>query len=275
MNRLFRYIVFSIAALSLLLSSCKKDDTLRYGNVTMGNFVGDKFISDQGNEFNIVENLTGSEIKDIKRAIMQCDVLSRTAGTENGYDVRVHYVGEVFTKAPIEKVTAAEDSEKLVEDPISIQQIWISGGYINMYVMFEIQMYPKPQESKHMLNLVYEGNVLTLRHNAYGETLGNNPGEHVEDGNSENNDNVQQGTDLIQWGFTGAYVSFQVSEIVTEQNAEFTLNWKEHKNEGNNWLSETVDKSIELSYSKNNFEQAPLTFDTKRMNHLQNPVLEL
>jgi hypothetical protein len=105
--------------------------------------------------------------------------------------------------------------------------------------------------------------------------LGNNSGEHVEDGNSENNDNVQQGTALIQWGFTGAYVSFQVSEIVTEQNAKFTLNWKEHKTEGNNWLSETVDKSIELSYSKNNFEQAPLTFDTKRMNHLQNPVLEL
>ena len=100
MKNAFRYITISITALSLLFSSCKKDDTLHYGNVTMGNFVGDKFISDQGNEFTIAENLTGSEIKDIKRAIMQCDVLNKRGEKENSYDVRVHYVGEVFTKSP-------------------------------------------------------------------------------------------------------------------------------------------------------------------------------
>ena len=259
MKNAFRYITISITALSLLFSSCKKDDTLHYGNVTMGNFIGDKFISDQGNEFTIAENLTGSEIKDIKRAIMQCDVLNKRGEKENSYNVRVHYVGEVFTKAPIETGKAAEDLEKLVEDPISIQQIWISGGYINMYVMFEIKLHPKPQANKHMLNLVYDGNTLTLRHNAYGETFHVNQEDNTGDGSAENSDAQQLSNDIIQWGFTGAYVSFQISDIITAQNAKLTLNWKEHIIEGNNWLAETVDKSIELNYSKDYFEHAPLT----------------
>lgn len=259
MKNIFRYITLYIAALSLLLSSCKKDDTLHYGNVTMGNFIGDKFISDQGNEFTIAENLTGSEIKDIKRAIMQCDVLNKRGEKENSYNVRVHYVGEVFTKAPIETGKAAEDPEKLVEDPISIQQIWISGGYINMYVMFEIKLHPKPQANKHMLNLVYDGNTLTLRHNAYGETFHVNQEDNTGDGSAENSDVQQLSNDIIQWGFTGAYVSFQVSDIITDQNAKLILNWKEHIIEGNTWMAETTDRSIELSYSKDYFEHSPLT----------------
>ena len=32
-----------------------------------------------------------------------------------------------------------------------------------MYVMFEIKLHPKPQANKHMLNLVYDGNTLTLK----------------------------------------------------------------------------------------------------------------
>ena len=216
----------------------------------MGNFIGDKFISDQGNEFTIAENLSGVEIKDIKRAIMQCDVLNKIDEKKNSYNVRVHYIGEVFTKASIETSKAAEDPEKLVEDPISIQQIWIAGGYINMYVMFEIQLNPRPQANKHMLNLVHDGNTLTLRHNAYGETF------HTV---TENDDIQQQNKDIIQWGFAGAYVSFQISDIITAQNAKLTLNWKEHATEGNNWLAETVDRAIELTYSKEYFEHAPLT----------------
>lgn len=259
MTRNIRIIIstLTIAAMALL-TSCKKDSTLYYGNVTMGNFAGDKFISDQGNEFTIVENLTGSEIKDIKRAIMQCDVLQKTAGTENGYDVRVSYVGEVLTKEPLTFEAASADPEKVVEDPILVDQAWISGGYLNLYVMFEMQVSPKLEDSKHMVNLVYDPASIgtgeltfALRHNAYGETLG---GSQEEDA---------KGKEIIQWGLAGAYVSFHLSEIITDQNAELTLQWKQHVIDEMGWQSEVEDKSYELTYSKDYFEHAPLTLKSK------------
>ena len=260
-----------LAAFSLILASCKKDNTLMYGNLTMGNFVGDKFISDQGNEFTIVENNTGETFEGIERAIMQCDVLNKIEGTENGYDVRVSYVSEVLTKAPIESEVAAADPEKLVEDPINVDYAWVAGGYLNLYLLFEVQYSPKVENSKHMVNLVYTLSkeesksaaeneagkyTFTLRHNAYGETLTKE--EEIED-------QVQlQSSELIQWGLGGGYVSFQLSELITEKEAEITINWKEHvKDPYNNWLAEVIDKTVTLNYSKDQFQQTPLNLTTK------------
>ena len=58
-----KYIIRIAAALAafMIMASCAKDDTIRYNNITLGNFVGDKFVSDQGNEFTIVENMTGEK----------------------------------------------------------------------------------------------------------------------------------------------------------------------------------------------------------------------
>ena len=53
MKRLIIFIVAGIAALAA--TSCDKDNTLRYNNFTMGNIVDGKFVSDQGNTFNVVE----------------------------------------------------------------------------------------------------------------------------------------------------------------------------------------------------------------------------
>lgn len=263
MTKSIRIITSILSAAVLLLSvSCKKDETINYGNVTMGNFVGDKFISDQGNEFTIVENLTGEEIKDIKRAIMQCDVLQKTTGTENGYDVRVSYVGEVLTKMPLTFEEAGTDPEKTVEDPILVEQAWISGGYLNMYVMFEMQVSPKLEENKHMINLVYDPAstgtgkiVFALRHNAYGETLGGSQ--------TEEEDADAKSKEIVQWGLAGAYVSFQLCDIITDQNAELTLQWKQHIINENGWQAAVEDKSHKMTYSKDRFEHAPLTLKSK------------
>ena len=286
-----RYITRALGVILLtslfVLTSCKKDDTLRYGNVTLGNFVGDKFVSDQGNEFTIVENQTGGNLKDIKRAIMQCDVLKKVHGTENGYEVRVHYVGSVLTKAPIDIAAAAEDPEKIVENPVRIEDVWISGGYLNMYIMFEIQTFPQIENSKHMVNLVFdEGETgtgkytLTLRHNAFGETLAADPSEG-DGSEGENSDGTEgsssdensgddeggqmepQGQNPIQWALTGAYVSFQISDLIQENQAQITLKWNEHIIVENIWTAETHERTLGLSYSKNNFEQAPLTLKSK------------
>jgi hypothetical protein len=276
-----KYIIRIAAALAafMIMASCAKDDTIRYNNITLGNFVGDKFVSDQGNEFTIVENMTGEKFDGIKRAIMQCDVLRKVQGTENGYEVRVHYVGEVLTKNPVETAVAAADPEKIVEDPIKIEDAWISGGYLNMYVMFEIQAYPPKENSKHMVNLVFDENgtgsgkyTMTLRHNAYGETLptdsadNDNSNEESSDEDSDNDDGGEmetQGQNPIQWGLTGAYVCFQISDLIQENEAEITLKWNEHIIVENIWTAETHERKADLSYSKDNFEQAPLTLKSK------------
>ena len=242
-----KYIIRIAAALAafMIMASCAKDDTIRYNNITLGNFVGDKFVSDQGNEFTIVENMTGEKFDGIKRAIMQCDVLRKVQGTENGYEVRVHYVGEVLTKSPVETAVAAADPEKIVEDPIKIEDAWISGGYLNMYVMYEVQAYPQKEDSEHMVNLVFtESEVgsgkynLTLRHNSFGETLapaeddsedengteGSEGGDNSEDPEASSQMSVKA-TDLIQWGLSGAYVCFQLSDLIQEQSAQINLIW--------------------------------------------------
>lgn len=276
-----KYIIRIAAALAafMIMASCAKDDTIRYNNITLGNFVGDKFVSDQGNEFTIVENMTGEKFDGIKRAIMQCDVLRKVQGTENGYEVRVHYVGEVLTKSPVETAVAAADPEKIVEDPIKIEDAWISGGYLNMYVMFEIQAYPPKENSKHMVNLVFDENgtgsgkyTMTLRHNAYGETLptdsadNDNSNEESSDEDSDNDDGGEmetQGQNPIQWGLTGAYVCFQISDLIQENEAEITLKWNEHIIVENIWTAETHERTADLSYSKDNFEQTPLELKSK------------
>lgn len=276
-----KYIIRIAAALAafMIMASCAKDDTIRYNNITLGNFVGDKFVSDQGNEFTIVENMTGEKFDGIKRAIMQCDVLRKVQGTENGYEVRVHYVGEVLTKSPVETAVAAADPEKIVEDPIKIEDAWISGGYLNMYVMFEIQAYPPKENSKHMVNLVFDENgtgsgkyTMTLRHNAYGETLptdsadNDNSNEESSDEDSDNDDGGEmetQGQNPIQWGLTGAYVCFQISDLIQENEAEITLKWNEHIIVENIWTAETHERKATLTYSKDNFEQAPLELNSK------------
>lgn len=249
-----KYIIRIAAALAafMIMASCAKDDTIRYNNITLGNFVGDKFVSDQGNEFTIVENMTGEKFDGLKRAIMQCDVLRKVQGTENGYEVRVHYVSKVLTKSPVETAVADDDPEKIVEDPIRIEDVWISGGYLNMYVMFEIQTYPQVENREHMVNLVFTESekgtgkyTMTFRHNAYGDTLS----AESEEGK--------------QWGLTGAYVCFQISDIIQENKAEITLKWKEHVISGYNWLAETHERTVSISYSKDYFEQAPLNLKSK------------
>lgn len=121
-----------------------------------------------------------------------------------------------------------------------------------MYVMFEIQTYPQVENREHMVNLVFTESekgtgkyTMTFRHNAYGDTLS----AESEEGK--------------QWGLTGAYVCFQISDIIQENKAEITLKWKEHVISGYNWLAETHERTVSISYSKDYFEQAPLNLKSK------------
>lgn len=263
MNSIKKVLFYTISCLLVLgLASCKKDDTLRYNNITMGNLVNGKFISDQGNTFNMVEMNSTVDLKKFKRGIMSCDVL-REVG-EKEYDVRVNYMDTVFTKTPILASVAAEDPEKTVSDPIHIEQLWVSGGYINMYIVFEIQINPMLENSKHMINLVLDDSKkesgkysFRLRHNSFGETFVQLDTENTVP------EVTTQADSQINWGFAGSYVTFPISEIIKDQTAEITLNWTSHIITEFAWSAKTEEKSYKISYSKDYFEHAPLTIKSK------------
>ena len=56
-----RKILFVLLT-SLTLFACKEDDTLMYGNMTMGNIDGETIISDQGNTFDIVDGYSDLDL---------------------------------------------------------------------------------------------------------------------------------------------------------------------------------------------------------------------
>lgn len=263
MNSIKKILLHTLSAILVLnMASCKKDDTLRYNNVTMGNLVNGKFISDQGNTFNMVEMNTSVDLNKFRRGLMKCDVLKEVG--EKEYDVRVTYMDTVFTKNPITASLASEDAEKVVEDPIHIEQMWVSGGYMNMYIVFEIQINPSLKDSKHMINLVLDDSAaeagkysFTLRHNSFGETFA------PQEGNTAEPEMIMLADNPVNWGFAGCYVSFPISEIVKENNSEVTLNWKSHIITDYTWSANVEDKSYKFSYSKDYFEHAPLSIKSK------------
>ena len=67
--------IFGLATVIFLFAtaSCQMDDTLYYNNLTMGNVVEGRFVSDQGNTFNIVEQICGGQLFLMKLMCIFCD----------------------------------------------------------------------------------------------------------------------------------------------------------------------------------------------------------
>ena len=232
-NRIIAFV--SAAILCAGAVSCKKDPTLQYNNLTMGNVTEGVFTSDQGNIFNVVDQSCYGRLDTMKRAIILCDVLNKTTGgLENEYDVRLTAISPVRVKdiildGKVEEITSSaeenngesteegtdEEADQNVyrEDPVTVSQVWISGGYINMYVTL-----PYKQSSKtiHEINLVKtetkDGYEFRLVHNANGETM----------------------TDSTMYDFVegGGYFSFPISSIITEDEADVRIVWKWYRTLG-------------------------------------------
>ena len=227
-------IFFHVLASILGFASCQKDDTLYYSNVTMGNIVNGAFISDQGNRFNIKEQTCTGILDTVKRAMIVCDVLSKTG--EATYDIRLNGFSSVLTKAIVNS-TAVTDPEILTEDPLMVYEMWYAGGYINMLLRFHL---PKSSTKQHMVNLVYSSSeagkyTFSLRHNAFGESVTAND------------------TDII---VAQSYVSFPISSVIKEDKASITLNWKWFKANGYIWANEINEYSAVYEWTRDSFEQA-------------------
>ena len=232
--------IYLAAILSFAAVSCQLDDTLYYNNLTMGNIVDGRFVSDQGNTFNVVEQACGGKLEFEKRAIVLCDVLCETAGATDEYDVRLRQFATVLEKDAIVEATTTD--EQKVEDPIQIEELWFSGGYINLRIRSHVK---KEDSQKHLINLVYtkdaEGTYhMTLRHNAFGEVYSEETAKDLVIGSS-------------------AYVSFPLT-FIDEDEASFTFKWKWYETPGAGYdFNRVKENSFEYKWKREGFEQVPNT----------------
>ena len=223
--------------MALAAVSCQKDDTLYYDNLTMGNIVDGRFVSDQGNTFNIVDQTCEGKIDTMDRVITLCDVLKATTGQEKEYDVRLRDYAHVLTKDAV-KAEDAVSEEISVTDPIYIDQLWYSGGYINMLLKYPVDI---KSQSKHLINLVYsideDGKYnFELRHNAFGE--------------------VREETESTMF-LAGGYVSFPIARLIGKESAKLVFSWKWYKPAGYGWTTEIEENSYEYDWKREGFEQVP------------------
>lgn len=241
MKMITRKLTYIAAALMCLAAvSCKKDTTIQYNNMTMGNVTDGRFVSDQGNVFNVVEqdkSIT-KKLSEMNRAYILCDVLNKTeGGLDNEYDIRLNAMVEVSTKDILTLGTEIEE-EKLKEDPIHIEYLWFSGGYMNLYVIFPMK---NNSETPHMVNLVQKetekGYLFRLTHNSYGENL--------EEGKAE------------EYVMAGGYISFPINSLLAEETAHIRVEWTWYKSSGTILSQEKEERHAEGDYTKGGFEHMP------------------
>lgn len=237
--------IITVAVIGLSILSCKKDNTIQYNNTTMGNVTNGIYISDQGNTFNIVEQTCAGKIDTMKRVLTVCDVLNKTeGGQENEYDVRMNLMLPVLVKDIIPAGTEDEESSR-VNYPININQLWISGGYINMNVSF---FYKESADAEHYVNLVQQESEEA---GAYTFTLTHHTFEaEIED------------VDMIGYKVTGGYVSFPINSFMKEDEAKLTITWTGF--DTNNFFK-TEEMKTEGRYKKDGFAQEPIITTASRV----------
>ena len=241
MKMITRKLTCIAAALMCIAAvSCKKDTTIQYNNMTMGNVTEGRFVSDQGNIFNIVEKAPSinKDILEMNRAYILCDVLNKTAGgLDNEYDIRLNAMVEVRAKDILTLGTELQE-EQMVDDPAHIEYAWFSGGYLNLYVIFPMK---KDSKTQHMVNLIQKesekGYTFRLTHNSFGENLEKgNPNDYV---------------------MAGGYISFPINSLLNEDTAHIKVEWTWYKSNGTVLSQEKEEKYVEGDYTKGGFEHMP------------------
>lgn len=201
-----------------------------YSTYSIGNIINGVFVSDEGLTYNVTEQTCEGRIDTMKRAFIVCDVLEKTSGKDNAFNIRLRDLHSVLVKDVLYSDKVEEDV--IGTNPISLTNGWVSKGYLNIYFHFT---YFAESTKKHFINLVVdkekstENNiVLELRHNGYGETL-----DKASDG------------DLRRVKVGQGYASFKIDDIIPEgmDKITATINWVWHSQIGNVIDKETVPMS--------------------------------
>ena len=171
--RLFHIATGFIAAL-MVLSGCSSEDlVILSGDMTMVNYEDGVYVSDQGYTYNIVENAYGSDdFWGTARMLFYSDILRKSSGQSNAYDIRLNSCYSVLTKNPLYESTY-NTFANYGDDPVYVSSAWTSGGYINLLCIIP---YDSTAGTTHLVNLVYENesgpsDKLSFRliQNAYGD----------------------------------------------------------------------------------------------------------
>lgn len=242
MNKISQAVISAIAGASIMAAaSCSQDNTLQYGISAIGNISGSSFKSDSGTILDIEEYACAEHLDDNDRAFIIYDVLNKSPHRE-AYGIRIRKAYKAIVKDPLHASALSGNEEMQREDPVKVTDIWISGGYVNMYVMLPVI---PGSGTVHSVNLVLDdrdsgtaGYSFIIRHNASGETIGETGQERF----------------VLQGGF----ISFPITGILTEDNIPVTFRWKWYKSAGDTGItSETEENILEGIFRKSRFGHAP------------------
>lgn len=171
-----KLISFATVVASLLsFSSCiEQDDVLAYSQTEICTVVDGRLLSDGGYYLNITQNQipNAKPVTSFSRVVIYCDVLNKTEGKTDEFDINLIDAVEVKIDNVIRKSTA--DEEKLGDDAAGIHSAWFSKDFLNIdasYTAFA------SSTVKHDISLVLDDIksnsdtvYLALRHNAHGES---------------------------------------------------------------------------------------------------------
>ena len=138
MNKISKALISAIAGASIMtVASCSQDNTLQYGISAIGNISGSSFNSDSGTILDIEEYACAERLEDNDRAFIIYDVLNKSPHRE-AYGIRIREAYKTIVKDPLQASALSGNEEMQKEDPVKVTDIWISGGYVNMYVMLPV-----------------------------------------------------------------------------------------------------------------------------------------
>lgn len=133
----------------LMATSCLKENTFYMENYTdFATFYEGKLVTDNAYRFSVVDNQSGTEAwkKEGERVLIKCDILNRNL------EIRLKNVLHV----DIEEALPYTEDENEPDDPIEVMDQSISGGYINLALVY----FANPSSNAaHVLSCYYEANA--------------------------------------------------------------------------------------------------------------------
>lgn len=165
-----------LAAAAICLTSCLKPDPILHTGTEICNVLGPtSLVTDNGVRLNVIENLGDPLTADMKRIIVDCDVMRPETEDQEVYDIRIRSYAPFEIKDAVFR--SSSDDAALGDDCITVDAAWLGGGYINaLTTITEL----KNSETVHEVNLMFDDTrsgqdtlYFKFRHNAFGESYDN------------------------------------------------------------------------------------------------------
>lgn len=168
-----KYLLLSLMAALLLLSSCSKEDEHEFPPVkmdflTVQTGAGAEFVKAQTDDYTVYDVLEAKKLPDFKpqlsyRVLANYQLIEK----EGRQGLKIYGCSPVFSGAPVKL------SESFPQDPVEVSAVWPGACFLNLVV------YVRTNGGKHLFGVVEEGVVrqgdtaeihLRLLHDAKNDT---------------------------------------------------------------------------------------------------------